>query len=599
MIRSDIFDDIYFSDVDGAAETDHVFLQGNDLPERFRNNHGRFTVAETGFGTGLNILSAWALFDEMAPVTTHPDARLDFVSFELYPLHRDQIASALEPWAARLGQARIDAMLRDYPIRATGWHWIELSPRVTLTLIFDDVNAAISRVVVPGGVDAWFLDGFAPAKNPQMWTDTVFNAMARLCAPGGTFATFTAAGFVKRGLMEAGFEVEKRKGFGRKRDMLVGTFDGQCGAGQKPNDAPANPVRKVAIIGGGLAGTAMARELSRDGFTPVIFEQDDIAAGASGNACGLINPRISAHRTPESDFYSSGFARAIRVAASYEHARFVPCGNLHLIKDADKEKRFTACQSNWMWNADHMRIVDAAGASALAGVDVAYGAMVLPDGGRVSPRELCGSMAGGVERRGGVDLAAITPHEGGGENGWVVEGELFDAVILAAGIDCLNAPYVSDLPLHTVRGQIMQVRESQPQIKTNLCFGGYISTPEDGTQVMGSTFQKWLDGTDVREEDNEYILNQARETLPKFVPGAVVGARASLRCAASDRFPVVGRVPGAGGMYISTAHGSHGIVSAIMGARIIADMIGGGVWCLPGDTVDALCPGRFARRKKQ
>ncbi|WP_435641160.1 FAD-dependent 5-carboxymethylaminomethyl-2-thiouridine(34) oxidoreductase MnmC [Micavibrio aeruginosavorus] len=612
MIRSEIFDDIYFSAANGWAETQHVFLGGNNLAQRWVHEMGdrtRFTIAETGFGTGLNMLSAWALFDEVAP----DHLKLDLVSFELYPLTKNQIAEVLAPWADKLGQHRIDALLRDYPLRVAGWHRIDLSPRVTLTLIFDDVNAALSRVVIPGGVDAWFLDGFAPAKNPGMWTETVFNGMARLCAPGATFATFTAAGFVKRAMREAGYTVNRKRGFGYKWHMLAGSFPGTMRAAPQPQH------QKIAVIGGGLAGTSVARVLADDGYSVVLFERDDIASGASGNLRGMINPRISALRSSDSDFYASAYVRALRVVTRYPDAGFMACGNLHLIRDADKGKRFTSCRDHWGWHADHMQIVDADDASDIAGVRVDHAALYLPDGGQVSPRDLCRAMAQGIERRGGVDMASIVQvpssrrrpgsfaireedpglrrDDDGGA--WAVDGEIFDAVVLASGIECLKHPALSSLPLHTVRGQIMNVEAGHPAPRANLCFSGYIGAAQDGVQVMGSTFQKWLDTTDLRDEDNDYILDQAHAAVPAFVPGVVMGARASLRCAAQDRFPVIGAVADQPGLYVSTAHGSHGIVSSMAGARIVADMIGGGVWSLPGDVVDALNPARFARRAAQ
>lgn len=591
MIRSEIFDDIYFSAANGWAETQHVFLGGNNLAQRWADcmaDRARFTIAETGFGTGLNMLSAWALFDDVAPA----HLKLDLVSFELYPLTKNQIAEVLAPWADKLGQHRIDALLRDYPIRVAGWHRIELSPRVTLTLIFDDVNAALSRVVIPSGVDAWFLDGFAPAKNPGMWTDTVFNGMARLCAPGATFATFTAAGFVKRGLREAGFTVNRTRGFGYKWHMLRGSFPGDRTASARTKS------QKIAVIGGGLAGTSVARALVDDGHDVVLFERDDIASGASGNVRGMINPRISALRSHDSDFYASAYARALRVAARYPGAGFAACGNLHLIRDADKEKRFTSCRDHWGWHADHMQIVDADTASAIAGVRVDDAALYLSDGGQVSPREFCRAMAQGIECRDGVDISSIVRRDDEA-GGWNVGGESFDAVILAAGIDCLKHPALAALPLHTVRGQIMSVEVGTPAPRANLCFGGYIGAAQDGVQVMGSTFQKWLDTTNLRDEDNIYILDQARGAVPAFAPGPVVDARAALRCAAQDRFPVIGALMDQPGLYVTTAHGSHGIVSSVAGARILADIIGGGVWSLPGDVVEALNPGRFARRTAQ
>ena len=218
VLRSKEFDDVYFSAEDGLAETHHVFLKGNDLPAAWQGVEGksdRFVIGETGFGTGLNFLAAWKLFEE----TADEGQSLEFISFEKYPLSVEEIADALEPWRGEF-DGRLERMLALYPLRVPGSHRVQMSARVGLTLIIDDVNEGMAQLDTRE--DAWFLDGFNPAKNPQMWSEEVFLQMARLSASGASFATFTAAGFVKRGLAAAGFDVEKTDGFGRKRHMLVG-----------------------------------------------------------------------------------------------------------------------------------------------------------------------------------------------------------------------------------------------------------------------------------------------------------------------------------------------------------------------------------------
>ena len=189
-LRSALFDDIYFSAADGLAETRHTFLAGNDLPAAW-DGRPVFTIGETGFGTGLNFLAAWTLFAE----TARPGQRLHYVSVEKYPLARDDIARALAPWAGLFG-GRLGDLLRLYPLRVPGFHRVLFGDGVALTLVFDDVNDALPGLDAPRGVDAWFLDGFAPAKNPDMWTDALFAQMARLSRPGATAASFTAAGTV-------------------------------------------------------------------------------------------------------------------------------------------------------------------------------------------------------------------------------------------------------------------------------------------------------------------------------------------------------------------------------------------------------------------
>lgn len=212
--KSKQFDDVYFSVEDGLAESRFVFLERNNLPDGWRGKD-QFVICETGFGTGLNFLSAWKLFDE----TTSPQQRLDFISFEKYPLKVTEIEEYLAHWKGEFGD-RLQVLLGNYPPLIPGFHNIILNEKITLTLIFDDVNDAIPDL--DAAVDAWFLDGFKPATNPGMWSEILFENMARLSHPGTRFSTFTAAGLVRRGLSAAGFDVEKVRGFGRKRDMTVG-----------------------------------------------------------------------------------------------------------------------------------------------------------------------------------------------------------------------------------------------------------------------------------------------------------------------------------------------------------------------------------------
>jgi tRNA 5-methylaminomethyl-2-thiouridine biosynthesis bifunctional protein len=214
--KSKEFDDVYFSADDGLAESEYVFLDGNRLPRKWQEEE-RFVICETGFGTGLNFLAAWKRFEE----TTQAHQQLDFISFEKHPLDAEEIALHLQPWREIFG-GYLRRLLDVYPPDFPGFHRVVLNERVTLTLVFDDVNLALPQL--EGCVDAWFLDGFKPSTNPDMWSDVVFEQMARLSREGTRVSTFTAAGKVRRGLEAAGFAVEKVQGFGRKRDMIIGRF---------------------------------------------------------------------------------------------------------------------------------------------------------------------------------------------------------------------------------------------------------------------------------------------------------------------------------------------------------------------------------------
>lgn len=219
------FNDVYFSNQNGLEETRYVFLNGNRLPQRFAN-HPRplFIVAETGFGTGLNFLALCQAFADFRQAL--PDARLQrlhFISFEKFPLRQADLAAAHGCWPQLAPYA--EELRAQWPLPLPGCHRLLLSAgRITLDLWFGDINTLLAHVdaSIDNQVDAWFLDGFAPSKNPDMWTDQLFSAMARFARPEGSFATFTAAGFVRRGLQQAGFRVSRCKGFGQKREMLAG-----------------------------------------------------------------------------------------------------------------------------------------------------------------------------------------------------------------------------------------------------------------------------------------------------------------------------------------------------------------------------------------
>ena len=217
---SERFGDRYFSSASGLDETRHVFLQGNRLAERFAALRGGelLHIGETGFGTGLNFLCTWALFAELAP----PGAGLVFHSLERWPLAPAELQAALSLWPALCPRAA--ALCARWAPPAPGRHRWDFGA-VQLQLDIDDVESALSRWPA-SGIDAWFLDGFAPAKNPGMWSDAVLAQVARASAPGATLATYTSAGWVRRGLQAAGFAVQRVPGHGLKRQMMVGRREG-------------------------------------------------------------------------------------------------------------------------------------------------------------------------------------------------------------------------------------------------------------------------------------------------------------------------------------------------------------------------------------
>lgn len=559
--RSEEFDDVYFNSEDGPGETGYVFFDGNNLPAAWQGAE-RFVIGETGFGTGLNFLLAWKLFDETAP----QGAMLDFVSVEKHPLSADQIREGLSQFEGLLSPY-LGKFLSRYPMRVPGFHRMVFDGRVALTLIFDDAGDALSEV--EGQVDAWFLDGFTPSRNPDMWTEKVFAEVARLSHKGTTLSTFTAAGFVKRGLRAVGFDMQKRKGFGFKWSMLTGVYDGA----EKPS---YKMPKAVSIKGAGLAGSAAVYILPQYGFDVSIHDLNGVASGASGNAAGILNPRLSAFRTPESDFHTAAFAMGVREFPHLNGVEYTRCGSLHLITDEEKEKKFLRSMENWGWPVVHMRLLSAQEASVAAGVSLSHAALYLPDAGKINPAKLCAAYTN--------DIA-------------LSEAET-DITVYAHGAAIPSDPRFAWLPLHTVRGQITQIKTVPPlsELKTNLCYGGYVSPALNGMHVLGSTFQKWLDDTVPRDEDDVSNLEKLEAVLP-CGPLEITDRRAGLRCAAQDRFPVIGPVLDTGNAYLTTAYGSHGIIGSLLGAHILADYLRGGPFCVGKSTLKALAPARFKLRE--
>ncbi len=208
------FDDPYYSKRDGRAESNHVFIQGNDLITRFEKTESLHT-AELGFGTGLNFLETLNLWKKIA----QKEAKLFYTSFELYPLDIADIQKALVPWP---DLAKYFQPFEEQYAQQTGLPgFYELShENVTLCLAIGDANQLVPKMT--NKADAWYLDGFSPAKNPELWNEALMKAVYEKTSKGGTFATYSAAGWVRKMLEEAGFQVERIKGFAAKKHMSIG-----------------------------------------------------------------------------------------------------------------------------------------------------------------------------------------------------------------------------------------------------------------------------------------------------------------------------------------------------------------------------------------
>jgi tRNA 5-methylaminomethyl-2-thiouridine biosynthesis bifunctional protein len=575
------FDDIYFSAENGLEESRYVFLKQNHLPDAWLDKSD-FVIGETGFGTGLNFLCAWTEFEK----TTKPNQKLHYYSVEKYPLAASEIQKYLMHWSGEFA-GRLEKLVEEYPLRLGGWHTLHLSSQVTLTLMFDDVGRALPELNTP--IDCWFLDGHAPAKNSDMWSEIVFENIGRLSYQGTRCSTFTAAGAVKRGLKEAGFTVTKATGYGRKRDMIVGLYEKKI----RPIQTKYTP-KRIALIGGGIAGATLASSLSEYASDITIFEKKALASGGSGNSVGLCNPRMTQLRGSEADFYSPAFNLAHKLfekVSKKNEIGYRPSGNLHIITDPQKEKRFHGFINNWGWHPEHALLLDPHESSAVAGISLKHSSLYLPDAGMVSPKNLTEHLA----KKSHLILYDVLMIEKN-ENQWCINGQSFDALILTGGYDVLRFEMTKHLPLQKIRGQITQVKvePAYQNLKTNLSYGGYCSVSVNGESIIGSTFQHWIDDDTLRSEDDVDNINKLTAISAELTHGLIVtGGRVSFRCAAKDRTPIIGSCDGFENVYASTAHGSHGILSALMGAELLASKIFNKGQILPDSLEKSLSPNRF------
>jgi len=631
--HSQAFDDVYFSRQDGRAETHHVFLNANRLPERFAAWQARraFVIGETGFGTGLNMLCAWQCFEHHAP----PAARLHLVSTEKFPLDRESLARALSVWPMLADYAR--TLCQQWPDAVAGVHRLLLGPRVTLDLHFGDTTERLG--LLDGKVDAWLLDGFAPANNPQMWQPALFAVMAARSRPGATFATFTCAGVVKRGLKAAGFTWQKVPGFGRKREMLAGHID------TPPDDtrrqsAPwftppaAQPARHAVVIGAGIAGASVAAALARRGVAVTVVEKTAPAAGGSGNRQGALYVKLAADTNNQSRFYLAGlmYSRRLLDVLDPSHRLWQPSGVVQLAlseKEAARQRRF--CEhhplpADLVSGLDHAALNDKAGIAVPAAQGLFY-----PQAGWVRPAALCNHLLSqpGITLEYGEARALERK-----EDGWRVA--LADAATINADQVVIASAHLANrftqteaLALQPVRGQVSEI--PLPNGVTGpervVCAGGYAPPALDGVLTVGASFVPDCAEDDLCPRDHAHNLAELEHMLPALSRALVeAGAelrpeqmrgRAAIRAASPDKTPYAGPVPNAAawredyaalgkdasqtfttpgqhhvGLWVSAAHGSRGLSSAPLCAEVIASRLCDEPLPLEAPLADHLHPGR-------
>ncbi|WP_330926180.1 bifunctional tRNA (5-methylaminomethyl-2-thiouridine)(34)-methyltransferase MnmD/FAD-dependent 5-carboxymethylaminomethyl-2-thiouridine(34) oxidoreductase MnmC [Candidatus Sororendozoicomonas aggregata] len=631
---SSYFNDIYFSTASGIEEKKSVFLAGNQLEARFKalSPGSAFVIGETGFGTGLSFLCAWQLFEQAAP----KGCQLHFISTESQPLRQNDLTRALALWPQLSAFSR--QLLEGYLPASKGFHHLRFSGgRIRLTLLLGHAPDMLSQL--NARVNTWFLDGFSPAKNPDMWQPSLFTTLAQKSADDATYATFSSARLVRDGLMGAGFSVNKTPGFGAKRDRLSGELK------NKPPLQPATlswhqypaicHTKTAVVIGGGLAGTSCARSLAERGWHVTLLERHNrLATEASGNPQGMLYAKLSANDTPLSRLVAQGYCYTLNLIkqldTDYPGLRHA-CGLIQLCTSDKVRQRYQALTQQFP--PDFLRLLDKKSLSDIAGLPVEYDGLYFPEAGWVDPRQLCQALVNHPN----ITVKTHTAVESlkKGVAGWqlIMPDDkavlTSDVVVCAGGGSISNVEQLSHIPLKAIRGQTTQIAATghSGQLHAVVCGAGYIAPAMDTGHTLGATFDFHSQSTAVTEGDHQQNLAMQDEWFPAFTHAAggdgirIQGGKAGFRSTTPDYLPVVGPVidkadflrdfallrknakhpyteapPFLEGLYISAGHGSRGLITCPLAGELLASMINHEPAPVPVDIVHGLNPSRFLVR---
>lgn len=584
---SETYDDVYHSAGGGLAQARHVFLHGNRLPERWRGRRA-FTILETGFGFGLSFLATWQAWrgDPARCESLH------FVSIEKHPFNAAELSSLLERYAELKEEGR--ELLAQWPILVPGMHRLEFDGgKVVLTLFLGDVADGLPQLQL--AADAIFLDGFAPPKNPAMWEPRVLRQLGRLAAPGATLATWSVAGSVCAALQDAGFALEKVRGFATKREMLRGNL-----VPRKKASSLKTSFRSAIVIGAGIAGAAVCERLAARGWAVTLIERRAQAAQeASGNPAAVFHPAVS----PD----DSLFARYTRASFLFllNHWKRLPglewerCGVLQMARSEDERGSQRRALATLGYPAGYAQF------------DQAKGGIWYPEAGWVRPRSLVESLLSRFDMR---KLFEREIQDLSFENGnWHAKdasGKTLASapvVVLANAAAALRLAPQPAVRLRTVRGQLTLVPAIEG-LRHVLLRGGMALPGLDGMSVIGASFDIGDDDPALRADSHAGNL----ERLEQMLPGALAGfnprldpekldGRVAFRAVVPDRLPMIGPIADhrGEGLYAAFAYGSRGMLWAGLGGELLASMLEGDPLPVERRLAAAVDPGRFALRERR
>ncbi len=570
------FGDVYFSRQDGLAETRHVFLQGNNLAERLAQLPARvcFQVGELGFGTGLNVLALWQLWQQVRP-DNH--SRLHVVTVEKHPLTRQDLARAHEVWPELSAVSR--QLLSQYPPALPGPHrMIFAEERFSVDLWLGDADEILPEIIADRVMDAWFLDGFAPSCNPELWQQTILSQVMRLSAQGRTtYASFSVAGVVKQGLRAHGVTITRPPGYGLKRQMLKAHWPlGETGLSEAqthPTEchvAPKTPQTRV-IVGAGIAGLSLAWAWARRGYPVQLLDPLGAAGAASGNPRALLVPKLTALAQAHRHLHTLGWLSTLRWFADWPQV-IESTGALWLNTPDCRLKPELLAD----YPEDVVQAMDAQTVSAQAGVTIPWSGYYFAKAGLLNPQQFAAEVTNlplvtlSKQEIFAIRLATTSVESAHWQKAdrdaahWELLDESGQVIATTSQLSlctALSTPALvpsgltaKPLPaLQAIRGQISRFPAPCP-LRLPLSYGGYAACVE-GDWMLGASFIRGDSDSTVREADhghNARLLAQAlgcsehndHPVLATLPPVSEWQGRASIRAQTRDYLPWAGTLTG-------------------------------------------------------
>ncbi|MCG8415685.1 MAG: bifunctional tRNA (5-methylaminomethyl-2-thiouridine)(34)-methyltransferase MnmD/FAD-dependent 5-carboxymethylaminomethyl-2-thiouridine(34) oxidoreductase MnmC [Pseudomonadales bacterium] len=643
--RSKTFNDIYYSAADALAESDHVFIDGNRLLERWQQaatGHGVFCVGEIGFGAGLNFLNTWHQWNRQ-PKEQRGNRQLHYIGFEQFPLALSELERLYENWPILSDECKL--FLQCYQAASRGWHRFNLAPDVYLDLLYGDaIEELSSRSLLDGKMDAWFVDGFSPKLNSKLWSPELFALLAEHSHTGCTLATYSAAGEVRRGLEAAGFAVTRETGFGNKRHMLTASLNQEAfDSKQKParqltgpwfltpNTGPkdTSDEKHAVIIGAGIAGACCAHALAKRHWQVTVLERtQQIAAGATGIPQLALRLRLFQQANPEALFHLQAYLYAIQLYAeiSKTSAAWQQSGVLQLPGALNKAGVLNPNKIAELYPSEIVRLASSAEFPDIKFPDGNNAGYWFPQGGWGDAIAVCESLLG--HKR--IDLQLNTEVTTLVRDGsyWLAldpgANRLARApiVIIAAGDRLQTFEQTQELPLQTSPGQSSLVESDNALDHIDFVISGArsIFPPFNNHRTVSASYRQQPDHTETRDEDDAANLHAFNSTIAgsEKYSSHLAGSQVAVRANTPDRVPLVGMAPDipamriqyAGlarnaqqqysepgsyhhGLYLSAAHGSTGFTSSPLAGEYLASLITGSCLPLNQQLMNLLNPARF------